>query len=165
MQIFNWIYRILRWGLGGIFIYAGSTKLGSPEIFATLIEAYGLVPESLVLPLAVMLPILEIIAGLGLMLDIHGSLFVIAGLLVLFIAVLSYGLWLGLDVDCGCFGPEDPEAEAFHGLNVALQRDWIMLAGVAFIYGWRRFQAIKPLKLKRIVKRQLQKRRINDDHD
>jgi hypothetical protein len=109
-----------------------------------VIEAYGFVPEGLLIPVAIGLPLLEVIAGFGLLFDIRGSLAVITGLLVLFMVVLGYGIWMGLDVDCGCFGPEDPEAEAFHGLRLSLFRDLVMMAGVIFIYGWRRYRAIRP---------------------
>jgi len=108
-----------------------------PKTFAVLIEAYGIVPEGLLMPVAVVLPALEVAAGVGLLFDIEGSLSMIAALLMLFIAILSYGIWMGLDVDCGCFGPEDPEAKAFHGLRQSLHRDLVMLAGIAFVYGWR----------------------------
>ncbi len=151
MCLFNWTYKLLRWSLGAIFLYAGSIKLLAPKLFAVLIEAYGVVPESLLMPVAFALPALEVIAGIGLLFDIEGSLAVIAGLLVLFITVLGYGIWMGLDVDCGCFGPEDPEAEAFHGLRLSLYRDLIMLAGIAFTYGWRRYHAIKPLRIKLLI--------------
>jgi hypothetical protein len=78
----------------------------------------------------------------------QGSLAAIAGLLMLFAAVLAYGIWMGLDVDCGCFGPDDPEAEAFHGLRLSLWRDLAMCAGVAFIYAWRRYRAEKKNSVK-----------------
>ncbi len=119
----GWLYKLTRWILGGVFIYAGSTKLMEPRIFTVLIEAYGFVPESLLMPVAIGLPFLEVIAGFGLLFDIRGSLAVITGLLVLFMVVLGYGIWMGLDVDCGCFAPEDLEAEAFHGLRLSLFRD------------------------------------------
>ena len=45
MRLSSWIYRIVRWGLGGIFIYSGATKLLAPQIFAVLIDAYGIVPD------------------------------------------------------------------------------------------------------------------------
>jgi uncharacterized membrane protein YphA (DoxX/SURF4 family) len=147
----NWIYRVLRWALSGIFIYAGWTKLLAPESFAVLIEAYGIVPMGMLIPVAIVLPALEVIAGIGLLFDIRGSLTVIASLLILFVAVLGYGILMGLDVDCGCFGPDDPEAEAFHGLRVSLYRDLVMLASVGFIYCWRRFHAIRPVNLRTIV--------------
>ena len=144
MKTLDWTYKLCRWTLGIIFIYAGSTKLPEPEIFAVLIEAYGIVPEGLLMPVAIGLPMLEVIAGIGLMLDIRGSMPLITGLLVLFITILGYGIWMGLDVDCGCFAPGDPEAEAFHGLRLSLFRDLFMMAGVIFLYGWRRYRAISP---------------------
>ncbi|MGD9188050.1 MAG: MauE/DoxX family redox-associated membrane protein [Desulfobacteraceae bacterium] len=144
MKIMDWLYRLCRWSLGGIFIYAGGAKLLEPEIFAVLIEAYGIIPEGLLMPVSIGLPFLELVAGFGLLFDIRGSLAMITGLLVLFMVVLGYGIWLGLDVDCGCFGPEDLEAEAFHGLRLSLLRDLVMMIGVIFIYGWRRYRAIKP---------------------
>ncbi len=147
MGIPDLIYKLLRWGLGGIFIYAGSMKLVSPVTFAVLIDAYGFIPEATVMPVAVFLPVLEVAAGIGLMFDIKGSLSTITGLLVIFIAILGYGMWMGLDVDCGCFGPEDPEAEAFHGLRTSLYRDLVMLSGIAFLYGWRKYRRIAPVQI------------------
>ncbi len=145
--MFGWIYKLTRWILGAVFIYAGSTKLLEPETFAILIEAYGIVPELLLLPVSMALPALEVAAGIGIFFDIKGSLAIIAVLLVLFIAILSYGIWMELDVDCGCFGPDDPETKAFQGLQSSLFRDLIMLAGVAFLYGWRRYRTIKLVRI------------------
>ncbi len=162
MKTLDWIYNLGRWVLGSIFLYSGSTKLLEPEIFAVLIEAYGIVPEGLLMPVAITLASMEVIAGIGLLLDIRGSLSVIAGLLVLFIAVLGYGIWMGLDVDCGCFGPDDPEAKAFHGLRLSLYRDMVMLTGVAFIYGWRRYRKIKPADIMLIISKLIQKRSAED---
>jgi uncharacterized membrane protein YphA (DoxX/SURF4 family) len=162
MKTMEWLYRLCRWTLGSIFIYAGGTKLLEPKIFAVLIEAYGIVPEGLLMPVAIGLPLLEVIAGIGLLFDIRGSLSLITGLLVLFMVVLGYGIWMGLDVDCGCFGPEDPEAEAFHGLRQSLYRDLAMMAGVFFIYGWRRYRTIRPTGVMVRVNQLFNKRRKED---
>ncbi len=151
------LYTLCRWMLGGIFIYAGATKLLEPGIFAGMIEAYGIVPDVLLLPVAFLLPVLEVIAGIGLLFDIRGSLALITGLLVLFMAVLGYGIWMGLDVDCGCFAPEDPEAKVFHGLRLSLYRDLVMLVGIGFMYRWRRFRAIRPFGIMAIVKKTVTK--------
>ena len=158
----DWLYRLCRWTLGGIYIYAGGTKLLEPEIFAVLIDAYGIVPEGLLMPVAIGLPFLEVIAGFGLLFDIRGSLALITGLLVLFMMVLGYGIWMGLDVDCGCFGPEDPEAKAFHSLRLSLFRNLVMMAGVIFLYGWRRYLAIRPAGVMVIVNQIFSKRRNED---
>ena len=162
MKTVDWIYTLARWGLGIIFIYAGCIKLLEPKTFAVLIEAYGIVPQGLLMPVAVLLPALEMAGGIGLLCEIEGSLAVIAGLLVLFIAILGYGIRMGLDVDCGCFGPDDPEAKAFHGLRGSLYRDLAMLAGIGFMYGWRRYRAIQPVKIAFIIRKLSKKRRRED---
>ena len=97
--------------------------------------------------------------GLG---EIEGSLAGITGLLVLFIIILGYGIRMGLDVDCGCFGPDDPEAKAFHGLRVSLYRDLAMLAGIGFMFVWRRYRAIQTVKITFIIRKLDKKRRKED---
>ena len=158
----HWTYKIIRWVLGAIFIYAGGTKLLEPEIFAVLIDAYGIVPEGLIMPVAIGLPLLEVTAGIGLLFDIRGSLALITGLLLLFMVVLGYGIWMGLDVDCGCFGPTDPEAKAFHGLRLSMFRNLVMMAGVFFMYGWRRYRFIRPADIMVFVDQLFSKRREED---
>lgn len=147
MTIFNRLYILLRWIIGTIFIYAGITKLIEPVVFATLIDAYGLLPEIMIMPVAVVLPVLEIIAGVALIFDIKYALVLITALLTLFIAVLAFGISMGLDIDCGCFGPGDPEAKAFHGLKTTLYKDLIMAVSIAYLFLWRRIQKIEPVIL------------------
>lgn len=150
MTIFNRLYILLRWIIGTVFIYAGITKLIEPVVFATLIDAYGLLPEIMIMPVAVVLPILEIIAGIALIFDIKYALVLITALLTLFIAVLAFGISMGLDIDCGCFGPGDPEAKAFHGLRTTLYRDLIMAVSIAYLFLWRRIKKIEPVILTKI---------------
>jgi hypothetical protein len=76
---------------------------------------------------------------------LRGSLGVITGLLVFFLLLLGYALWLGLDVDCGCLGPRDPEGLAYAGIRPAFYRDWILLAGVAGLYWLRKVRGFAPL--------------------
>ena len=125
---------LIRWGLGIAFVYAGFTKALDPSALAAIISDYGLVPELLLLPAALFLIAVEIIAGLGLMARQAWALHAVTGLLVMFIAVLAYGLWMGLDVDCGCFGPSDPEGDHHTGALAAIYRDLVMLLGAAVLY-------------------------------
>lgn len=141
-----WPYRGVRVILALLFLWAGVVKLLDPDSFAIILEAFDLLPYSWIMPIAVGLPILEILAGIGLLFDVRGSLATVTGLLLLFMAVLGYGVWLGLDIDCGCFGPGDPEGEAYKGLRPALYRDLVMLAGVAYLYVWRFRRSSGPLK-------------------
>lgn len=126
----------IRWLLAGLFLYSGIRKLMDPEGFAVVIAGFGILPDPLVQPAAIALPLFEVVTGLGVFFSIRGSCVAMAGLLLLFIAVLLYGIHLGLDIDCGCFGPEDPE-QAYKGLKAALIRDLVMLAALGFIC-WKR---------------------------
>lgn len=132
----RWPYRSIRWFLSAVFLYSGISKLMDPKAFGVIIEAYGLIPEGWVMPVAVVLPALETIAAVGLIWDVRWSLEAISGLLIMFIMIVGYGLYMGLDVDCGCFGSDDPE-QAFSGLRSALYRDFVMLAGVFYLYACR----------------------------
>jgi hypothetical protein len=114
-----------------------------PEAFGVIIDAYGLLPENLIMPVAIMLPGLEAAAAVGLFFDMRGSLSIISALLIIFLAILGYGIWMGLDIDCGCFAPEDPESRAYGGLWTALYRDFIMAAGVIYMYVWRFFNSTR----------------------
>jgi len=145
------IYLLFRIALSAIFLWSGISKLAALEEFAVIIEGYGLLPESWIMTAAIALPILEVVAGLGLLADIQGSLAVITGLLGLFIVILSYGIWMGFDVDCGCFGPEDPEAKVFHGIRLALVRDFILMLGIFYLYWWRYRLKIVPKHLTRFL--------------
>jgi len=54
-------------------------------------------------------------------------------------------------VDCGCFGPEDPESRAYHGLRPALYRDFGMLAGVLYLFAWRAYRRRSPFSLSDLI--------------
>jgi len=140
MKILDRVCTLFRWVLGIIFIYAGGVKMFEPQVFATLIEAYGILPDIFIFPVAVFLSLIEVVAGIGIIFDIKGSLSLIAGLILLFLLILGYGIYMGLDVDCGCFGSGDPESKAFHGLKSVFLRDLFMMAGVFYIFFWRRYQ-------------------------
>jgi len=158
-----WPYFIIRCLLAAVFLWAGFRKLADPVVFAVLIDAYGLIPESWVMPLAVLLPLFEVAAGLGLLFDLRGSLAAIAALLLLFIAILAYGIHLGLDIDCGCFAPEDPEAKAYHGLQTALYRDLVMVIAIGYLYVWRRLQNVTPRRVSNWINRIFPRRYIGDE--
>ena len=155
----KWTYRIIKLVYAALFLYAGFSKLFEPNSFAEVIGAFGLVPESLVMPIAVGLPFLEVTVAFGLLFDIRGSLTIITGLLLIFLVILSYGIWMGLDVDCGCFGPGDPEAEAYSGLRSALYRDLFMAMGIIYLYFWRSNRTFKPIPLGLFFKNYLRVRK------
>ena len=149
-----WSYRVIRIGLGMLFVWAGSVKLIDPEGFAEIISAYALVPESLLVPVAIGLPSLEVIAGLGLIFEMRGSLGIIFGLLVMFVFVLWFGILKDLDIDCGCFAPAD--LKQHDALRSAMYRDLGMMAGVLYLVWWRR--ATQSLPQRSLVPKAIMKR-------
>lgn len=136
LKMNNILHFCARLVVGTIFIVAGLQKMADPAGFAVVIAGYGLTPAWANYPLAIFFPVLEVASGLGLILNVRWALELVAAQLLLFVGVLSYGIHLGLDVDCGCFGPEDPEGEAYHGLREALMRDAAMIAACAWV-AWR----------------------------
>jgi hypothetical protein len=131
------LYHGLRLLLAGVFLWSGISKALAPGEFAAIIEAYGLLPEALATPTALLLILLELVAAGGLLFEKRGALALISLLMLLFLLVLGYAIALGLDIDCGCFGPGDPEAAAFHGLREAFQRDLWLLLVIGYLYCWR----------------------------
>lgn len=132
VNVMPWVCLFLRLGLAFLFIYGGFTKLMEPKAFARLLSSYALVPEILLPVVAIGLPLLETLAGIGLAFDIKGSLGVVSGLLVLFIFVLWYGVVSDLAIDCGCFGVE--EIMGHKSLTRAFYRDLGLIGVVTFLY-------------------------------
>ena len=137
------VYFIIRCILAAVFVYAGVGKLMDVQGFATVISGYGVLPDQLNYVAALVLPLAEIIIGAGLIWDVKGSLSSYSVMLLVFIAVLAHGINMGLDVDCGCFAPGDPEGEAYHSLREALLRDVFLLVGCGYLYFLRRVKGYR----------------------
>jgi hypothetical protein len=159
----RWADRCLRWSLGGLFVVAGALKLAHPQDFALVLEAFGLLPDDLIRVVAVALPVVEVLAGAGLVGNLRGSLGALAALLAVFMGVLGYALHLGLDIDCGCFGPLEPEGRAYAGIRPALYRDALMGAGVLAIYAGRLRWGIRPIVAVRFARGRGGERRCADE--
>lgn len=137
-------YLIVRITLGVIFIVSGAIKIADPAAFSKTINAFAIIPEHLSYPAAIVISLSELILGTGLLADLRGSLGGILGLLLVFVLILSWALYMGYDIDCGCFGPEDPEAKAFATLKTSLARDVAMILSVIYLYFWRLRNNYKP---------------------
>ncbi len=138
------LYRAAQVFLGGIFLWAGGAKLLAPRAFARTISGWDLVPEPLLVPVALGLPALEFVAGLGLAFNIKGSLKLISGLLAIFLVLLGYAILSNMDVDCGCFSSE--EIHARDSLRIAFYRDLGLMGIVAYLFVWRRLQRRSEVK-------------------
>lgn len=141
-------YVFIRVMLGGIFVYSGLLKLSDLKSFSEVIYSFGLIPYQIKTLTAFLISFSELIAGAGLILDIKGSLTAISSMLILFMVVLAYGIHMGFDIDCGCFGQDDPIGAALHGLRDAFFRDIILVLLTFYIYKWRNitsFESASPI--------------------
>jgi putative oxidoreductase len=104
------IWWILQIVLGGIFVYAGLAKVVDPIRFASSLLGYQIIPVSLVRPLVIAMPWVEI--GLGGLLIIGKYPRIVSGFLVgllsLFTLLIMYAMSQGWIIDCGCFGSPRP---------------------------------------------------------
>jgi len=104
LTLVDWLLRI---GLGGAFVFAGSLKWLNPSSFAESIANYQLFPEYAYL-LAAAFPAVECVTGLSIILSpkrwrAAGALLLI-GLLLVFTSAILWAWSQGINTDCGCFG-------------------------------------------------------------
>lgn len=96
--------------LGVIFVYAAYAKLKAPWVeFAGSLNAFEILPESALVPVAKTLPWGELALGVGLISGVFQRWFALIAslLLTLFFSVMLRSYIVGLKIDCGCFGPGD----------------------------------------------------------
>jgi len=112
MKFFNnrWFLLALRLTIGGIFLYAGTTKIINPQAFADSIATFKMLPVQVINIVALGLPPFEILLGLMLISGwkARAASLAVAGLAIVFGIALGQALIRGLAVDCGCFGSGEP---------------------------------------------------------
>ncbi len=97
---------IARLGLAAVWLVSGGIKLADPTQTVVAVRAYRLLPETLVQPVAVTMPMFEIALGLLLLigLAVRATAIASAVMLVVLIAVIVSVWARGMSIDCGCFG-------------------------------------------------------------
>ena len=96
---------LVRVTLGVVFVYASFYKILEPAEFAKSICYYHMVPGKLINLMALILPWLELIVGLGLIFGFYyrGSVLLVNLMIVMFIVALASAIDRGLNIKCGCF--------------------------------------------------------------
>ncbi|MCP3874543.1 MAG: DoxX family membrane protein [Desulfobacteraceae bacterium] len=131
------MYMVIRILLGLVFVGSGIIKMSDLTYFSKVIAAFAILPLDLSYPFSVIISMAELIFGVGLIIDVKGSLGAISLMLLAFLVVLSWAIYMGYDIDCGCFGPEDPEAKVFSSLKGSLLRDVLFIIQAIYLYSWR----------------------------
>lgn len=130
---------IIRLLLVYVFLRAALPKIQDPVSFAVAIGGYRVTGPELSMWIALVLPWLELVTGLGLLIPKiqRASGLILAILLLAFIG-LHASAWLrGLDINCGCFG-EDLTHDAPKYLWLIV-RNCLLLIGLEWVV-WRDFR-------------------------
>jgi putative oxidoreductase len=102
----KYILLAFRLVVGGVFIWAGVSKIIDPLEFAQNISNYRVFPPVISFFLALILPWIEAICGVFLILGIFrsASALLLSGVLAVFLVLVTVTVLRGIDIDCGCFG-------------------------------------------------------------
>lgn len=124
---------LLRLWLGWVFVESGWAKTQNLAAFYNAAHAYKLLPPMLTQLYATMLPWVEILAGGLLLLGfltrwMSGT---IGLMLVSFIVAIGWALYMGDEIDCGCFvgGVVEPVTWGLMGRDVLM-----LIASVYLVY-------------------------------
>jgi uncharacterized membrane protein YphA (DoxX/SURF4 family) len=100
-----WLTVRIQIALGALFIAAALPKIVDPPGFAHMVYNYRLVPGALVNLMGLVMPWLELLAGIALVLGTwtRTSAATIGTLLGVFVVAIAINLARGNAVDCGCF--------------------------------------------------------------
>jgi uncharacterized membrane protein YphA (DoxX/SURF4 family) len=133
----HWIELAARWILGVTFVYASYNKILAPAVFAKIIYGYDLFPALFINLIAIIVPFLELFAGLALIIGFYprSAALIVNAMLLVFITALSINLIRGHEFDCGCFSINAGDQGTFAG--PLLFRDFVLLGLGLYILFYR----------------------------
>lgn len=101
------VLALLQIGLAGVLVVAAGTKIAAPQEFLSALRLSRL-PASVARPLAVAVPVVELLVGFAL---VMARAEVLVAAFISSVALLSaFSIWVlsvrarGINVRCGCFG-------------------------------------------------------------
>lgn len=134
-----WLTIRVQLALGAIFVIAALPKIADPPSFAHMIYNYRLVPGSLINLSALVMPWVELLAGLALILGVWkaAARTIVGVLLAIFIIAISINLARDNAIDCGCFNVADrgkTHEQRIFDMKVDIVRDLGMLLMVGQLW-------------------------------
>ena len=136
-RVLDLVGLLARLVLGVVLVAAGALKVTTPAVSAMAVRAYQLLPYDVAGVVGVALPVVEIAAGLLLVLGLlTRPAAVVGGLLMLAFLVGIISAWArGLTIDCGCFGGGGTIAaaqthylsETLRDIGLALCAAWLVV--------------------------------------
>ncbi len=116
--------------LAVVFLLACWHKLLDPASFALDIATYQILPTVLVNPMALLLPWVELLAGLMLLLAFRtrAAALLIAGMMFMFTVAITIAVIRGLEMSCGCFASQGLVEDPISWFTVLRDLSWLALA-------------------------------------
>ena len=135
MRVTIFVARLL---LGAIFVVAAVPKIADPPSFAHMVSNYTIIPPGFVNSAALLLPWIEMLAGIALVVGIFRQTAAKLVGILLVVFVLGIGINLARDhaVQCGCFdvhAAEKSHHQLIREMRWVLIRDTALLAVVGFL--------------------------------
>ena len=135
----DWLTVRVQIALGAIFVAAALPKIADPPSFAHMIYNYRILPAALINITSLVMPWLELFAGLALILGVWKTAArnIIAAMLVVFIIAIAFNLLRDNAIDCGCFDVSaagKTHEERLHDMRMVILRDIGMLLMVAQLW-------------------------------
>lgn len=125
-----YILLLVRLYLAAIFLAACTYKILHPQSFAIDIATYQILPIGFVNIMAIVLPWIELAAGLMLLIGYRtraGALLV-AGMMIMFTVAIIIAIHKGLDMSCGCFASQGAEEDPISMQTVFRDVGWLALS-------------------------------------
>jgi putative oxidoreductase len=135
--------------LGAIFLLACWHKILHPAAFALDIATYQILPLGLVNLQAIVLPWVELVAGLMLLVGFRtrAAALLVAGMMAMFTVAIAIAVTKGLDMSCGCFASQGSAEDPISWRTILRDASWLLLALYVFVFDR------KPLGLDRLFGR------------
>ena len=134
-----WLALPLRWYLGGVFIWACLHKIAHPGSFALAIATYDILPLALVNPMAIILPYVELAAGIMLIIGLRtrAAALMVGGMMLMFTVSVGIALHNGLDASCGCFAAQSLEEDPIGWVTIFRDVAWLLMAAYVVLFDRR----------------------------
>lgn len=123
---------IIRLCIAAAFIFAAFPKIQAPLEFSLSIQTYKVIPPDFALWVAIGLPWLELVCGVGILAPQlrQASSSLLAMLLIVFTCLQISARVRGLDLNCGCYGADS----GLESTTMNLLRNLTLLSGCCLVY-------------------------------
>ncbi len=124
---------LLRFYVGGVFIYASMGKIANPALFSENVAAYNILPFWSINLVAIFIPWLELVCGLFLIIGLRTKTVasILVGMLVLFTAFVILNIKRQAPITCACF---EGMGEPIGWPKVAHNLMWLVMTILVFFF-------------------------------